>query len=242
MNNQHIISFSGGKDSTAMLLMMIEKEMKIDRIICVDTTKEFPEMYQHILKVQKMILPYEIEVVKLNFDYWFNDYVLKKGKNIGRVGYGWPSFRFRWCSGLKMEAFRATIGSTYNPKCWGQTKKSSLYNTKIYIGYSTDELSRMKKDASLNEIYPLIDFNMSSQDALQYCYSRNLDWNGLYEEMSRVSCWCCPLSRIGELRILYNKYPCLWGQLEKLDKKSYRKFRPDYSVTELKEKFIKENS
>jgi tRNA(Ile)-lysidine synthase TilS/MesJ len=32
-DKRHIVSFSGGKDSTAMLLMMIEKGMPIDEII-----------------------------------------------------------------------------------------------------------------------------------------------------------------------------------------------------------------
>jgi len=38
----HVVSFSGGKDSTAMLLMLIEKQYPIDRVVCIDTTKEFP--------------------------------------------------------------------------------------------------------------------------------------------------------------------------------------------------------
>ncbi len=45
---KHIVSFSGGKDSTAMLLMVIEYGMQIDDIIFCDTGKEFPEMYEHI--------------------------------------------------------------------------------------------------------------------------------------------------------------------------------------------------
>lgn len=45
---KHIVSFSGGKDSTAMLLKMIENNMQIDDIIFLDTTVEFPEMYEHI--------------------------------------------------------------------------------------------------------------------------------------------------------------------------------------------------
>ena len=50
---KHIVSFSGGKDSTAMLLLMIEKGYKIDEIIFLDTGVEFPEMYEHIEKVKK---------------------------------------------------------------------------------------------------------------------------------------------------------------------------------------------
>ena len=52
---EHIVSFSGGKDSTAMLLMMMEKNLPIDEIIFCDTGKEFPQMYEHIEKVQKYI-------------------------------------------------------------------------------------------------------------------------------------------------------------------------------------------
>lgn len=83
---QHIVSFSGGKDSTAMLLMMLEREMKIDRVICVDTTKEFPGMYSHIQQVQKMVWPLEIEVVKIDFDYWFGEHIKTKGKHLGQRG------------------------------------------------------------------------------------------------------------------------------------------------------------
>lgn len=41
---KHIVQFSGGKDSTAMLLMR-------DYILFCDVGKEFPQMYEHIKKV-----------------------------------------------------------------------------------------------------------------------------------------------------------------------------------------------
>ena len=51
----NVVQFSGGKDSTAMLLMMLEKNMPIDDIIFCDTGKEFPQIYEHIEKVNKYI-------------------------------------------------------------------------------------------------------------------------------------------------------------------------------------------
>ena len=51
---RHIVSFSGGKDSTAMLLMMIEKKCKLMRSFS-DTTVEFPQMIEHINQVEKDI-------------------------------------------------------------------------------------------------------------------------------------------------------------------------------------------
>ena len=44
----HAVSLSGGKDSTCMLLMMIEKQMPIDVVLFADTGMEFPEMYGHL--------------------------------------------------------------------------------------------------------------------------------------------------------------------------------------------------
>jgi hypothetical protein len=50
-NQYHAVSLSGGKDSTALLLLMIERGMPIDAVISADTGMEFPEMYDHLAKV-----------------------------------------------------------------------------------------------------------------------------------------------------------------------------------------------
>ena len=52
---EHVVSFSGGKDSTAMLLMMLDKGMPIDDIIFSDTGMEFPALNTHIEKVEQYI-------------------------------------------------------------------------------------------------------------------------------------------------------------------------------------------
>jgi len=224
---KHIISFSGGKDSTAMLLMMIAKGMQIDKVICVDTTKEFPAMYRHIAKVQK-ICPIKIEIVKINYNYCFSEHIKTKGKNKGKKGYGFPDFKNRWCTALKRNA----------------TKKiQNKINDKVieYHGIAYDEKKRCNKNKGRTIRYPLVEWKITEKQALKYCYSKGLNWEGLYEKFHRVSCWCCPLSRIGELRTLYNNFSELWKELVKMDKKSYRKFRGDYSVNELSEKFANEN-
>ena len=47
----HAVSLSGGKDSTAMLLLMIERGLPIDAVLTADTGMEFPEMYEHLQKL-----------------------------------------------------------------------------------------------------------------------------------------------------------------------------------------------
>lgn len=49
------------------------------------------------------------------------------------------------------------------------------------------------------------------------------------------------ISGIGELRTLYHEYPELWEKLKLVDGKSYRRFRSDYSVQQLEDKFNSEN-
>ena len=49
----HAVSLSGGKDSTAMLLLMIERGMPIDMVLSADTGMEFPEMYEHLAKLDE---------------------------------------------------------------------------------------------------------------------------------------------------------------------------------------------
>lgn len=96
---KHIVSFSGGKDSTAMLLMMLEKGMPVDDIVCCDTGKEFPQMYEHWAKVEKYI-GRKITILKApkTFEYYMFEHQKTKGKNKGDIGYGWPTMLCRWCT------------------------------------------------------------------------------------------------------------------------------------------------
>jgi 3'-phosphoadenosine 5'-phosphosulfate sulfotransferase (PAPS reductase)/FAD synthetase len=219
---EKIISLSGGKDSTAMLLKMIENNYKFDRVIFVDTTKEFPQMYDHFERL-KQACPVEIEIVKLPFDYWFAEHKRvkwSKYKNI--VGFGWPNFINRWCTGRKERLFNSVVN-----------KKNNLQ----YHGIAFNEQNRIEKNRNKFVVHPLVEWGMTEKDTLQYCYKKGYDWGGLYEKFHRVSCWCCPFSRISELKTLYFDFPELWKKLETMDKKAWNKFRPSYSVEELKNKF-----
>jgi len=228
---KYIVSFSGGKDSTAMLLMMIEKNMQIDEIIFCDTGMEFPAMYKHINKVEKYI-GRKIMTVKAehSFEYYLN-YVKKvKGKHKGKRGYGWTGHIFRWCTSmLKVKPFNKYLKNAEHI---------------LYLGIATDEQERLrrKENKKIHYKFPLNEWGISERRALEYCYDRGFDWNGLYEKFRRVSCWCCPLQRIGELKTLYNEFPKLWKELKRLDKLSYRKFKSDWSVEDLEKRFIAENN
>jgi 3'-phosphoadenosine 5'-phosphosulfate sulfotransferase (PAPS reductase)/FAD synthetase len=219
---KHIVSFSGGKDSTAMLLMMLEKKMQVDEIIFCDTGKEFPQMYEHIRQVEKYI-GQEVTVLRAekSFDWYLAECKRKTGDYTDVIGYGWPDIRCRWCTGfLKEKVFKKYLsGQDYI----------------CYQGIAYDEPKRIKNAKSTK--YPLYDWKITEKQALAYCYSHVFSWGGLYEIFNRVSCWCCPLQPLRELENLYNYFPELWAELIEMDKKSWRRFKDDYTVAQLTEKF-----
>lgn len=85
---KHIVQLSGGKDSTAMLLMMLERNMPVDEILFCDTGVEFPAMYEHLKRVEQYT-GRQITRLKAKHDFywwfWCNQKV--KGKMVSTVSY-----------------------------------------------------------------------------------------------------------------------------------------------------------
>ena len=50
---KYIVSLSGGKDSTAMLLRLVEENHPINEILYCDTRWEFPQMYDHLDRLEQ---------------------------------------------------------------------------------------------------------------------------------------------------------------------------------------------
>lgn len=224
----NLVSLSGGKDSTAMLLMMIERGIAVDKVVFVDTTKEFPQMYDHLEKLKRSISPLEITTIKIDFDYWFSEHIKTKGINKGSKGYGFPDIKNRWCTALKRGAILKEV--------------SRLSDVTEFHGIASDEPERLKIGLSRNIRYPLVEWGISENQALEYCYSKGFDWGGLYHRFDRVSCWCCPFSRIWELRELYTGFPELWSKLLIMDRVSPRRFSYTKTVSDLDKRFKKEIS
>ncbi|MCM1524815.1 MAG: phosphoadenosine phosphosulfate reductase family protein [Ruminococcus sp.] len=238
----HIVSLSGGKDSTAMLLGMIERKMPIDIMLFCDTGLEFPDMYAHLDRLNtdiKAKIGTEITTVRPEhpFEYYFKDIPVKRDENSTVVqrygsqpkGFGWAGAKMRWCTSRLKNHPRERFIRLY----------SEQYQIIHYIGIAADEFHRMKRTCNkgIDKILPLVDWGMTEQDCLQYCYDNGYDWNGLYKKFKRVSCWCCPLQPLSELRVLYRDFPELWEQLRKWDSQTWRSFKPDYSVDELTMRF-----
>ena len=212
-----------------MLLMMLERGMQIDEIVFCDTGREFPDMYDHISKVEKYT-GRSITRLKAehDFDYYLSEWEKTKGKNKGQKGYGWPRMWVRWCTRiLKQDVSRKYL--------------AGLGTYTLYIGIAADEPKR-HINIPENTVHPLFDWGVTEAKALQYCYDKGFDWNGLYRYFKRVSCWCCPLQNMSSLRTLRKYYPQLWQNLKAMDAKAPYTFKPDYSVNDLERRFTTEDA
>lgn len=212
-----IISFSGGKDSTAMALLMLEKGEPIHSVMAFDTGWEFPQMLEHWQQFEEYT---GLEIVRLypreSFEYLMLDRPLKtRNPNAkGSKGYGWPSAMRRWCTREKVAATKRYYKTVESPV--------------VCIGFAADESGRAQ-GITLNKKkvpsrFPLIEWGIDEDAALKICKRHGFHWGGLYDQFRRVSCFCCPLQRLGELRTLRREYPELWQRMLGWDKR-----RPSYN-------------
>lgn len=233
----HVASFSGGKDSTAMVLRMIELGYRLDEVLCCDTTMEFPAMERHIEKVKKVVENAGIKFTMLRAEHDFEHYMLHyqpkrrdTNKFKDKRGYSWPGPRSRWCTRqMKLDVMRRYTRELHRE-----------YDVIEYIGLAADEDYRLERENNQNEAHrhPLRDWGWTEADALAYCYDRGYDWEGLYEIFSRVSCWCCPLASLSEFRKLRTLFPDLWQRLKDLDAQTWRDFLKDgWTVERLDKRF-----
>ena len=223
-----------------MLLLMLERGMPIDMVLTADTGMEFPEMYEHLAKLDEHLYRERgIHLTMLRHPKGFEYLMFEEKKQkpssienreklgVSLYGNGWPGIRVRWCTGqLKTHLITKEVN-------WLKGEYHALH----YVGIAADEAKRCK-----NEQYPLVEWGVTEADALAYCYKRGFTWGGLYHFFSRVSCFCCPLQPLDELRTLRGYFPDLWQRMLVMESwlpENRRRFK-DSSVSALDARFAEE--
>lgn len=236
-----IVFFSGGKDSTAMLLKMLELQEPVDDIIMFDTQKEFPKIYDHISRVEEytgrkihyLAAAHTFEEYMFDAEIKHTPAFIEKHGNT--KGYGWPGTSSRWCnSKLKIDVKEKYIN--------GLKKKHPDWHIVECIGIAADETDRIGKKTNMtddvhNVRLPLVEYGMTEADCLKYCLDKGFDFGGLYNWSKRVSCWCCPLTSIEGWRGLYDNEPELWQQLLEMERKAWNTIKDRYSAFDLDLRF-----
>ena len=218
----HIASFSGGKDSTAMVLRLIDESWPLDEVVFYDTGMEFDAVYDVVGKIEALCRNHGIRFTRLFPKKPFLDTMLLRPVKSGKIGYGWCGRMCRWGTFAKNDAIGKHI-----------RQYDECYE---YIGIAADEGGRIK-----DKVYPLVEWGMTEEDCLRYCYDRGYDWNQngvrLYDILDRCSCWCCWNKNKKELYNMYRYLPDYWKRMLRLQEIIDRPFRGDNSLFDFDSEF-----
>lgn len=222
---RHILSFSGGADSTYLAFYLIENNYPFDEAVMFDTGWEFPQMYEHIEKMRVYFENHGVKLTVLTPDESF-DYLMlekwKEKKETGELvkGNSWCGGGCRWGTFIKQDKLNRYCGK----------------NT-VYIGFAADEPNRVI-NLDANKKAPLAENGITEAECLAGCYARGYDFGGLYEKLDRVSCKFCRMKNLKELRNIYFDIPEVWNELREKQKATYMPFKgAGKSVFQLESRF-----
>ena len=103
--SKYICCFSGGKDSTAMLIHIIENKLPLDDIIYCDVGNWIWESAKPHIKQVEEKLDVKINIIDITEEL-----------DTGFKRWGFPSFINRWCTGFKRDKMKEYLKKKYGER------------------------------------------------------------------------------------------------------------------------------
>ncbi len=213
---RHVVSFSGGKDSTALGIYLLQEypQIPLEFIFC-DTGSELNETYEYIKRFEVI---FGVQVKFLNALDFLG---IEKKENrspfevyLKEIYGGFlPSPKARWCTRvLKIQPFEREIGTD---------------KTYSYIGIRADENRggyHQNKNVVLSEaqnifpVYPFKEFGLGLEDVKAILNDSGLGLPPYYKWRSRSGCYFCFYQQIGEWQGLKEHHPDLFKKAQGYEK------------------------
>ncbi|MEX2381624.1 MAG: phosphoadenosine phosphosulfate reductase family protein [Opitutales bacterium] len=192
---RHILSLSGGKDSTALAIYMRDKVPNLEYVFC-DTHKELPETYEYLDKLQAY-LGKKIEKLSAErgFDHW-----------LGIYGDYLPSSRMRWCTKmLKIKPFEQYVGDD---------------QVVLYVGIRGDEnrSAYVSTKPNIKVVMPFKDDDIDLAGVNRILETSGIGLPSYYEWRTRSGCYFCFFQRKKEWAELSRRHPELFEEAKKYEK------------------------
>ena len=180
-----------------MFLRLLEEGKPLDEVLFVDTTLEYECVYKNQELVKKMCEERGIKYTALKPEHsvdWYCLFGRRKEKNQFKIH--WHKFTWHWGVPIRPhrrwclhQLKRHTTDSQENLK---EFKHKYLIHNYIGIAVNEDRNAVNLRTRNEEASYPLKEWGMTNDDCLQYCYDHGVDFDGMYNWSSRLSCWCCP--------------------------------------------------
>lgn len=198
----HVVALSGGKDSTAMALRLLEVEPREYVYVCTPTGNELPEMFAHWRLLGGLLGKPIIPVMGGTLDAL----IRKQG--------ALPNWRQRWCTRmLKIEPYAA----------WLMQQSKAHDGITSYVGLRADEEEREGGDYSavpgIIRRFPMREWGWKIQDVFDYLGARGI------EIPRRTDCAVCFYQKLPEWWELWKGYPTEWAEGEAWEELTGHTFR-----------------
>lgn len=213
----NIISWSGGKDSTATIILAHELGIPIDAVVIalLYFDKErgiYAADPDHIEWLMEFAVPkirswgYNINIYKARHDYmyYFNG-VVRKSKNKTKNG---KKRGFLIGGMCKLTAEKQSTIKRIDRDHKGDTH---------IVGICSDEPGRIERMIRRGQRSILSENGFTQEDARRICEEYGL-LSPIYRKHGRDGCWFCPNASIKHYARLKTERPDLYGELEKMSK------------------------
>lgn len=197
MEVHHVLSYGGGVNSVALMILILMENLPLDEVVFADTGGEVPETYSYIDVTRKYLQPHGIPFTV----------VAKKGSTLYETAWRRrvvPSALWRW----------STRDYKVNPI---QRHYRSLdRHINQYLAIAWDEFMRMKPSRVdyVTNLFPLIDRRITRADCVNIIQEAGLP------VPPKSSCYFCPFGSLDRWRWLYESHPHLYEKAMALEENS----------------------
>jgi phosphoadenosine phosphosulfate reductase len=194
--NPHLVanvSYSGGKDSLATLLVVIKTIGKVPMLFA-DTGMEFPETYANVDETSQH---YGLDVIRTDGKNQFWENFKQQGP---------PAVNARWCCKVcKLTPVAKLIQET-----WGECL--SFIGQRRYESAKRAQSDRVWRNPNVQgQLSAAPIHNWTALHVWLYLLREHAPYNILYEHhLDRIGCFMCPSSDMALIHMIETEYPHLW--------------------------------
>jgi 3'-phosphoadenosine 5'-phosphosulfate sulfotransferase (PAPS reductase)/FAD synthetase len=194
---KHVLSFGGGVNSTALMLLLVEQRRPLDEVVFSDTGGEVPETYEYLRTVSSYLEEHDIPLGRVISEGGFlYDRCVRR-----RVV---PSQIWRWCTRdfkiLPIYAHYRSLGVHVNQ----------------YLGISYEERDRKRESGVpyVTNKYPLISKRINRDRCIDMIIGAGL------RIPVRSGCFFCPFNSISRWAEIYRNHRNLYSKAMTLEENS----------------------
>lgn len=208
---RHILSLSGGKDSSALAIYMRDRDtwrerlgrpfiepaetIEMEYVFC-DTKEELQETYEYLDILEAFLGK---RIVRLSDDRGFQHWLQVYGNYL-------PSPNMRWCTRmLKLKPFEEYVGN-------------DLVHS--YVGIRADENREgyISKKTNIIPIFPFKEDGITREDVIRILHESGASLPKYYEWRTRSGCYFCFFQRKAEWVGLMEHHPHLFERAKEYEK------------------------